>query len=67
LFIKSNWIPFTIVIIQIFLGAATVLNSPRPDRLLWLGVTHQFVGMMLLLSLVFSYFLLTSNKKLITN
>jgi cytochrome c oxidase assembly protein subunit 15 len=65
LFRKTNWLPFTLVIVQVVLGILTVLNSPRSNSLLWLGVSHQFVGMLLLLSLVFSFYLLSSNKKLI--
>ena len=41
-----------IVLIQVSLGIATVLNATYPDRLVWLGVMHQFVAMLLLLTLL---------------
>ncbi len=58
LFRKTNWIPFAIVLVQVILGILTVVNSPNPIALRWLGVTHQFVAMCLLLSLVFELYLL---------
>jgi cytochrome c oxidase assembly protein subunit 15 len=65
LFNKTSWLPVTIVLAQVILGILTVLNSPYPKRLLWLGVAHQFVAMLLLLSLVFEYYLLQKKEKLI--
>ncbi len=65
LLMKTNWVPLSIVLLQLILGILTVLNSPNPKSLLWLGVTHQFVAMALLLSLVFKFYLLHSKKKLI--
>ena len=62
LFGKTAWLPFAIVIIQVVLGVFTVLNSIYPERLLWLGVAHQFVAMLLLLSLLFSFFLVNKSK-----
>jgi cytochrome c oxidase assembly protein subunit 15 len=65
LFSRTNWIPLSIVIAQLTLGIFTVLYSPYPKTLVWLGVTHQFVAMMLLLSLVFELYLLQGKEKLI--
>jgi cytochrome c oxidase assembly protein subunit 15 len=64
LFSKTNWIPLTIVTLQVILGILTVLYSPYKMPLIWLGVTHQFVAMMLLLSVVFEFFILRGKKKL---
>ena len=58
LFRRTRSIPFLLVILQIILGIFTVLYSPDKDKLLWLGVAHQFVAMLLLLSLVWTKFLL---------
>jgi heme a synthase len=61
---RTNWIPLAIVSLQLLLGVLTVLYSPYRNALIWLGVTHQFVAMTLLLSLVFEFFILRGNKKL---
>jgi heme a synthase len=61
---KTNWIPLTIVTLQLILGILTVLYSPYNNVFIWLGVTHQFVAVMLLLSLVFELFILRGKKKL---
>ena len=58
LFKKTNWLPLALVFIQLILGIFTVLKSPDPKALRWLGVTHQFVAMCLLLSLIFEFYLL---------
>jgi len=63
LFKKTNWLPLALVFIQLILGIFTVLKSPDPKALRWLGVTHQFVAMCLLLSLIFEFYIL-QNKKL---
>lgn len=44
--------PLVLVVIQVVLGIFTVVYSPDKHLLLWLGVAHQFVAMLLLLSLV---------------
>lgn len=61
---RTNWIPLIVVTIQVILGIFTVLYSPNRNALIWLGVSHQFVAMTLLLSLVFEVFILQGNKKL---
>jgi len=65
LVLQTNWLPLVIVMVQATLGILTVLYSYSRNSLLWLGVAHQFVAMLLLLSLVFEFYLLNSNKKLI--
>ncbi len=46
---KSWQIAFILILLQAFLGILTVLNSPYADRMVWLGVSHQFVGMLLVI------------------
>jgi cytochrome c oxidase assembly protein subunit 15 len=62
LFMKTNWLPFVLVLLQVLLGILILLNSPNTKALLWLGVTHQFAAMVLLLSLVFEFYLLHNKK-----
>ncbi len=52
LFQKTRIIPLLIVLLQILLGILTVLNALHAKTFLWLGVTHQFIAMLLLLSLI---------------
>ena len=63
---QTSWVPLVIVSTQVTLGVFAVLNSPNHEALLWLGVTHQFVAMMLLLSLVFEFYLVNNKKTLMT-
>jgi cytochrome c oxidase assembly protein subunit 15 len=62
LFRKTNWLPLALVLSQLLLGILTVINSTNSKALRWLGVTHQFIAMCLLLSLVFEFYLLQSKK-----
>jgi len=41
-----------LVCLQVLLGILTVLNATYPNRLVILGVSHQFVAMILLMVLV---------------
>jgi len=63
--VRTSWLPLTVVVLQLVLGILTVLNSPNAKALLWLGVMHQFVAMLLLLSLVFEFYLLSKKERLI--
>lgn len=51
-------VPVLLVVVQIILGILTVLYANNSTALLWLGVAHQFTGMMLLLSFVVVSYLL---------
>jgi len=62
LFRKTNWLPLALVFLQLILGILTVINSPDPKALRWLGVAHQFIAMCLLLSLIFEFYLLQNKK-----
>jgi subtilisin-like proprotein convertase family protein len=54
LFRNTRTWPPMLVGTQVLLGIFTVLYSPDKQALLWLGVAHQFVAMLLLLSLVWT-------------
>ena len=64
LFRKTTWLPLALVVLQLVLGIFTVINSSDPKALRWLGVTHQFIAMCLLLSLVFEFYLLQHKKSM---
>ena len=68
LFRVYKWMPLFFVLIQVVLGILAVLTSPRkvPQHwgvFEWNAQLHQFVAMLLLLSLVMVYFLLKSKEK----
>lgn len=60
LFRLTKNLPLYLVLLQVMLGILTVLNVLNKDAFLWLGVAHQFVAMLLLLSLVWEFYLLRS-------
>ncbi|MEY4728841.1 MAG: hypothetical protein RLZZ390_1365 [Bacteroidota bacterium] len=51
-------VPLVLVLVQVLLGIFTVLYANNSTALLWLGVAHQFTGMMLLLSFVMVAYLI---------
>jgi cytochrome c oxidase assembly protein subunit 15 len=53
-FRKTRLLPPVFVMVQVILGIFTVLYAPDKQALLWLGVAHQFVAMLLLLSMVWT-------------
>jgi len=56
----NRWrnVPLVLVLLQVLLGILTVLFANNSTALLWLGVAHQFTGMMLLLSFVMVAYLI---------
>jgi cytochrome c oxidase assembly protein subunit 15 len=56
-FKKTKILPLLIVLLQVVLGVLTVLNAGNSHSFLWLAVAHQFVAMLLLLSLVWMIYL----------
>ncbi|MDH7463705.1 COX15/CtaA family protein [Chitinophagaceae bacterium 26-R-25] len=58
LFKRTQLLPLAVVLIQVLLGILTVLNAANSKALLWLGITHQFVAMMLLIVWVWELYLL---------
>jgi len=63
LFQKTKWLPFGIVLLQLLLGIFTVLNATNKNKFVWLAVSHQFIAMILLLSLVWILYIVR-NKSL---
>lgn len=62
LFTKIRIIPIVLVFLQVILGIFTVLFANNTTALLWLGVAHQFTGMMLLLVTVALVFVLKTAR-----
>jgi cytochrome c oxidase assembly protein subunit 15 len=60
LFQKTRLLPLLIVFLQVVLGVLTVVNTVDQQTFLWLGVAHQFVAMLLLLSMVWVLFIVRS-------
>ena len=61
-FKKIRIIPLLVILVQVLLGIMTVLFANNKNALLWLGVAHQFTGMMLLLTMVGLLFVLNPRK-----
>ena len=61
-FNKTRYWPLFLVVIQVVLGVITIVNYIS-DKKLILSISHQFVGMLLLISLVITLFTLRSGKK----
>ncbi len=57
LFNKTKWFPLSIVLTQVLLGIFTVLNATNQNIFLWLGIAHQFVAMILLLSMIWMIYI----------
>jgi cytochrome c oxidase assembly protein subunit 15 len=57
-FIRWRSVPLLLVLLQVLLGILTVLYANNSTVLLWLGVAHQFTGMMLLLSFIMVAYLI---------
>ena len=62
LFRKTRGWPLMIVLLQVVLGVLTVLSSVNNSSFLWLAVAHQFVAMLLLLSLVWMMYIIRGGK-----
>ena len=58
LFSRLRICVMALVLLQVVLGISTVLNATYPNRLVILGVSHQFVGMSLLICVVSILFVL---------
>jgi cytochrome c oxidase assembly protein subunit 15 len=54
--------PFLLVLLQVILGILTVLSVINANSFLWLAVAHQFVAMLLLLSLLWMFYIIRSVK-----
>lgn len=60
LFAKTKWLLPAITLLQLLLGIFTVLNAADTKKLIWLGTAHQFVAMLLLLSLIWNIYIIRS-------
>jgi len=65
---RKAWIPVSIVMLQVLLGIFAVLSSkgivPNNWGLFeWMAQIHQLVGMLLLLSMVYMFYLTSGGKK----
>ena len=58
-FSRVRHLPLVLVIVQVLLGVLTVSYSDVANVLLWLGVAHQFVAMLLLMSILQVYYLVS--------
>ena len=56
-------LPLLMVVAQVVLGVLTVVNSADARALLWFGVAHQFVAMLLLMSLLWVVYLTASDGR----
>lgn len=66
-FNRARWLPIVLVFVQVGLGIAAVITSPKkvPQKwgvFEWNAQLHQTAAMLLLLSLIFAYFLHTRQK-----
>ncbi|MCW3111511.1 MAG: Heme synthase [Segetibacter sp.] len=52
LFLRLRTGLLVLISLQVALGILTVLNATYPDRLVWLGVLHQFTAMLLVVDVV---------------
>ncbi len=48
--------------VQVLLGVFTVLNATDKQKLVWLGVTHQFVAMLIVLNITALYALIKNKR-----
>ncbi len=62
IFQKTRGVPLLMVLLQVVLGVLTVLQAINPVSFLWLAVAHQFVAMLLLLSLVWMFYIIRGTK-----
>ena len=64
---QTMWLPLVLVCLQVVLGIVTLINASNATSLLWLGVAHQFVAMLLLMSLVWMLFIIKNHKSAVNN
>lgn len=62
LFRKLRNVFFVLLMTQVVLGILTVLNATHANRLVWLGVLHQFTAMLVLMVLVSLLFIVKKRQ-----
>ena len=65
LFFSFRFYLMLLVSLQVILGVLTVMNATYNDRLIWLGVAHQFTAMLLVMAVVVLVYLMRSPRSLI--
>lgn len=66
LFLRLRFLLMLLISLQVLLGILTVLNATYPTLLVWLGVSHQFTAMLLVIVMVCLLFVVRK-KSPITN
>lgn len=61
LFTKTKFIPVVLVIVQVILGITTLITSPYGNNLVWFGVAHQLVAILLLMTIIFMLYIIRSS------
>lgn len=64
LFTKTRWLLPATVSLQVILGIVTVLTSIKGNNLLYFGVAHQFVAMLLVIEFVWIIYLVRGSGKI---
>ena len=64
LFFSFRFYLMLLVSLQVILGILTVMNATYTDRLIWLGVAHQFTAMLLVMAVVGLVYLVRSPRNL---
>jgi len=59
---RTRWVPPSLVLLQVTLGILTVVTSPFRNNLVWFGVAHQFVAILLFMSVLFMLYLIRSSR-----
>lgn len=62
LFRSARHFPLILVCCQVLLGILTVLFSSYNNIFVWLGVAHQFIAMLLLMSLIYVVYIVRSGE-----
>ncbi len=62
LFSKVRQVLLLLISLQVILGILTILNATHTSRLVWLGVSHQFTGMLLLIAITTLLFLVRKKE-----
>lgn len=63
---QYRWIPLLLVVAHITLGILALLNSMFKN-IIYFSVVHQFVGILLLMSIILAVFLSSQRKSLLAN
>ncbi|MEP6584167.1 MAG: COX15/CtaA family protein, partial [Ginsengibacter sp.] len=61
LFKRTRLVPVFLIALQILLGITTVMLSPYGNNLVWFGVAHQLVAILLLIAIIFMLYIIRSS------